>query len=172
MYFIATNCAIYPVLVRICRKCYFRELPGEITNNQPGDDQLINANTFYNYIFPATPVPESVDEDIIKISHLNCLSLNTDINELRHLARKTDIDILTLSETHLNDLIEDSELDIDSYYVMCKDKTRADGGVAICINNTIVCKDRPDLVEPDLEILIIEVMMCNAKSFYYFDCMV
>ena len=105
------------------------------------------------------------EADGLKVAHLNCASLTKDIDELRILMSQSNIHVLTLSETHLNELIDDSEIACNSYSVIRKDRNRAGGGVAAYIRNDVDYTLRVDLMDAELEILIIEVQRTNVKPF-------
>jgi exonuclease III len=79
--------------------------------------------------------------NVVKIISLNCQSLNAKIDDIRMFiddVRNNDsnIDILCLQETWLNDSAEISHLQIDGYTLISKGKTcSAHGGVATYISN-------------------------------------
>ena len=154
----------------ICQKCCWKQLPftlDETYSDPEGDSPLTPvACSPPSFAIPVEQIENLKQEKGLKITHLNCLSLTKNIDELRHLTHEADFDILTLSETHLNAMISDSELGIASYNFLRKDRNRAGGGVAMYLKGNIVFKERPDLAEKDLEMIVVEVMLPNVKSFF------
>ena len=99
----------------------------------------------------------------LKLSHLNCLSLTKNIDEIREIVNMGNIDVMTLSETHLNGEIHDSEIQIDSYDIIRKDRNRMGGGTVIYIRKSINYSIRFDLCEESLEMIAVELKMQNVK---------
>jgi hypothetical protein len=76
-------------------------------------------------------------------------------------------DILAINETKLDSTISDSEIYINEYAVIRKDRNRNGGGVAFFIKNTLSYSERNDLI-PDfgnLEITCIEISKRFCASF-------
>jgi exonuclease III len=76
-------------------------------------------------------------------------------------------DILAINETKLDSTISDSEIYINEYIVIRKDRNRNGGGVAFFIKNTLSYSERNDLI-PDsgnLEIICIEISKRFCASF-------
>ena len=59
--------------------------------------------------------------------------MTKNIDEIHEIVNMGNIDVMTLSETHLNGEIHDSEIQIDSYDIIRKDRNRMGGGTAIYI---------------------------------------
>ena len=73
----------------------------------------------------------------IVVAQINVRSLLRNINEVKLLLQHTHIDLLSLTETHLTDRIDDCELHIDGYEIKRSDrKGREGGGVAIYLRIT------------------------------------
>ena len=47
-----------------------------------------------------------------------------------------------------------------------KDKNRAGGGVAMYVKSNIVYKERSELADKDLEMLVVEILLPNVKTFF------
>ena len=75
------------------------------------------------------------------------------------------LDVLALNETCLDNTISDSEIAIDSYFVVRCDRSRNGGGVDLYIRNTINAKVRSDLSDNDLEFLCVEINKPKTKPF-------
>ena len=76
-------------------------------------------------------------------------------------------DILAINETKLDSTISDSEIYINEYTVIRKDRNRNGGGIAFFIKNTLSYSERNDLI-PDsgnLEIICIEISKRFCASF-------
>ena len=78
------------------------------------------------------------------------------------------IDILALSETHLDNTFADSAVSIDGYALVRGDRCRGGGGVAMYIRDVIDFKIRSGLSDPDLEFLYVEIQKPKAKPFLSF----
>ena len=66
-------------------------------------------------------------------------------DEVKSLVTETDIDIMTLSETHLCTNIDDSEIRIPGYTLIRRDRNRSGGGVAMYIRNNLIFVQRDEL---------------------------
>ena len=70
----------------------------------------------------------------LKVAFLNIGSLRKHKHELEVILRENDIAIIGLSETRLNEQIEDSELHITGYYIFRNDRDENGGG------GSFICK--------------------------------
>ena len=64
----------------------------------------------------------------LSIGHANVRGLCKDLNEVKILLENTPLDVLALTETHLNSNISDNELRIDGYSIKREDRINRDGG--------------------------------------------
>ena len=80
------------------------------------------------------------------ITHLNIRSLWSKIDLARTTFNNTDVDVITLSETWLTDLINDELIDFDGYTVYRKDRNWTDdignlpkkgGGLCIYVKDVL-----------------------------------
>ena len=60
------------------------------------------------------------------------------IDEVRHIANKTNASIIGISETKLDETILSSELEVDGYDLLRPDQSRRGGGAASYIKRSIV----------------------------------
>ena len=60
------------------------------------------------------------------------------IDEVRHIANKTNVSIIGISETKLDETILSSELEVDGYDLLRPDQSRRGGGAASYIKSSIV----------------------------------
>ena len=73
----------------------------------------------------------------IYFGHLNINSLLSKIEELRTLAFNTNISVLGITKTKLNNTASNEELKIDDYNLLRSDRNKNDGRVACYIKNNI-----------------------------------
>ena len=93
-----------------------------------------------------------------KIASLNICSLTYHHDELCVFMEDKTIDILGLNETKLDKTIPDSQVDIEGYNILCHDRNRSGGGVALYIRQSLNYVNRQDLSShEDLEILTVEI---------------
>ena len=64
-----------------------------------------------------------------KIGHLNIASLTKHIEELRIFIHENSFEILCINESRLDNSIYDTEVEIDGYEIVRKDRNRNGGGV-------------------------------------------
>ena len=93
----------------------------------------------------------------ICIGHLNIRSLLPKVEDMEMLLTSSKMDILTLSETWLDQSIQPHEINIGGYRTIRKDRNRHGGGVMMYIREGIDYKERPDLEHERLEATWIEV---------------
>ena len=94
---------------------------------------------------------------------MNCLSLLRNFDELCTIQERLSIDLLTLSETHIDDLIDDSELKVDGYDIVRKDRNRRGGGVAAYIRSNLKYNIRTDIMSDELELIAIKLKVSHRK---------
>ena len=70
---------------------------------------------------------EPFDKRGIHLLHININSLLPKINELREIAGRTKASIIGISESKLDDSIDDNEIDIPGYSVLRSDRNRQGG---------------------------------------------
>lgn len=77
----------------------------------------------------------------LKIAHLNISSLMHKVQDLSLLMHNEKVHILALTETHLDNSVEDEVINIPGYSIFRHDRNKNGGGVAIYIhNNTFLSK--------------------------------
>ena len=74
-------------------------------------------------------------------------------------------DILSINETRLDSTFNDSEIGIEGYTIVRRDRFRLGGGVAIYIRNSINFIIRHDLSDSVLEFLCVEIRKPKVKPF-------
>ena len=73
----------------------------------------------------------------LHIIHLNINSLLPKIDEIRNIAKSSNLSIIGLSETELDDSVFDAEINIEGYTLIRSDRNRHGGGVACYIKQSL-----------------------------------
>ncbi|XP_021351654.1 uncharacterized protein LOC110465005 [Mizuhopecten yessoensis] len=100
----------------------------------------------------------------VEIVHLNVRSIRNKIDVIE--AQLHDSDIICITESHLNPLIPNSDIKLESFSdeIHRKDRTTGHGGgVIIYHKNNILTKRRHDLENEHIEMIWIEVLIQNHK---------
>ena len=95
---------------------------------------------------------------------MNIVSLRKDKHELEIILIENDIDIIGLSETRLNEQIEDSEVKINGCCIFQNDRYENGGGLALYANESLPYPT-VKLKREKLELLSIEISSTHAKFF-------
>ena len=96
----------------------------------------------------------------LKVAHVNCRSLLPKKDEIYWLVHSTDIDILCITETWLDDAIINEDVYIDGYSIIRKDRNfKRGGGVLMYIKDSINFKERNNINTNDtIEIIWSEII--------------
>ena len=104
----------------------------------------------------------------MKVLHQNIRGLHQNLSNLAQIFESGNIDIFTLSETHV---VQDSYMDVDDLYtipgytfVKRNRATGKGGGVAIYISNKLMFNRREDLEHEDIESIWVEIVLKKAKN--------
>lgn len=110
-------------------------------------------------IQPQVRIKNSINKDKLKCLYFNARSIVNKIQELELLVKNENIDIVGITETWLNVNILDSEMNIEGYTLLRKDRgdNRRGGGVALYIRNDISFICCEDLFEVDFP----ETLFCS-----------
>ena len=90
------------------------------------------------------------------------------MDDLRIFMYDTNIDILAINETKLDNSILNNEVHLDGYEIIRKDRYtngRNGGGVCIYVHNNLNYRIRNDLMNENLEFLMIEISKLRSKPF-------
>ena len=91
-------------------------------------------------LFDALHVVRDNGKQGVSIGHSNVRGLRKNLPEVKILLQHTNLDILTISETHLTQDISDNEVNIDGYRILRRDRShKVGGGVAIYFNISLDC---------------------------------
>lgn len=141
-------------------------------NNLPKKDNVNkdSSNVSMSYV-------KSLNKKICKhkglnMMHVNCRSLLPKLEEISLLIKQTNVDVMCITETWLDEHISNDVINVDGYSIIRKDrKDKKGGGVLIYVNSDIVFKEREDLVtSKDLEMIWIEIFCENTKNNHLVSC--
>ena len=82
----------------------------------------------------------------LKIAQLNICSLRNKVHDITDVLVLNSINILAISETHLDDIFEDEALGIQGYNLYRKDRNRYGGGDTFYVQNHLPVKVREDIM--------------------------
>ena len=117
---------------------------------------------------PVNPSVTSTDYNMfnkrgLHFIHINTRSLLPKIENIRILARKTRAACIAISESWLDSTVFDSEIHIDNYNILRKDRERRGGGVCLYIRDDLAFNPRPDLLHNELEATWCELLLPKSK---------
>ena len=104
----------------------------------------------------------------MQIAHLNIITLPGHFDEFISLMQDNEFDIMSLSETRLDEYdIPDNELCIDDYVLYHNDRNRKGGGVAAYVRQTANFTHvlQNDLMPDKLETIVLEIKVTNNRPF-------
>ena len=102
--------------------------------------------------------------------HLNIRSLIPKLAEVRSLIQQTGAAVVAISETWLDETVQDAEVDVDGYSVIRQDRNRQGGGVLLYIKSGISFNQRSDLAVKDLEMVAVDLLLPKSKPFLISSC--
>ena len=94
--------------------------------------------------------------------HLNINNLLPKICELREIVKKANPTVIGITETKLDDSIGDSEISIDGYCAIWRDRNRKGGGV-ICYVTNKICYSNKNCISNEIENIFIELFIPKTK---------
>ena len=94
---------------------------------------------------------------------LNVRSLLPKLSEITSLIQRIRPAALQLCETWLDESVTDSEIDIQDYHVVRKDRNRNGGGVLIYIRSDIAFNTRSDLINDSIEAIWVDILLPKTK---------
>lgn len=97
------------------------------------------------------------------IAHLNICSLKNKIHEVMRICTEDNIQVLALSETHLDMAMSNSELMINGFKLYRKDRDKYGGGVAFYIREHFGVLLREDLMNSYIEDIWVEISVPHCK---------
>lgn len=106
----------------------------------------------------------------LKIAQLNICSLRNKVYEITDLLAVNSINILAISETHLDDTFQDEAMGIQGYNLYRKDRNRYGGGVALYVQNHLPVKVREDIMYDEIEVLWLQINLLHTKPILVGCC--
>ena len=94
--------------------------------------------------------------------HLNINSLLPKIDELREIVKISNPTVIGITETKLDNSIGDSEISIDGYCAIRRDRNRKGGGV-ICYATNKICYNNKNCISNEIENIFIELLIPKTK---------
>ena len=100
-----------------------------------------------------------------KIAHVNIQSLRYKVDDIRILLNDNNFDVLCLTETWLDNNIDDNEIKIDGYNINRLDRTdKQHGGILFYVKDGIIFKENLNLNSTyKIEALWIELNLPHTK---------
>ena len=111
---------------------------------------------------------EKLQQKGLKILHLNVRSLLRNIDEIKLLLTNNVVHIFSINESWLDESVPDTEIYIEGFRVVRKDRNRNGGGVAIYIRNDLKFKVLDHRSLNDIEALPLLVDTNHAKPFIFY----
>lgn len=105
------------------------------------------------------------------LAHQNINSLWGKIDELRLVVgRLPKLGLLEINESKLDWNIDDSELNIASFCLYCKDRNKYGGSIVVYIKDDVPVVRRSDLENNETAILWLEIVLPKVKGFLVGMC--
>ena len=100
----------------------------------------------------------------IHLIHLNINSLLPKIDEVRQIAKCSKANIIGITETKLDQSISNTEIEIEGYSVIRKDRSRHGGGISCYISKNI-CFNEISVFNKDIENIFVDILLPKSKPF-------
>ena len=94
--------------------------------------------------------------------HLNINSLLSKIDELRELVKASNATVVGITESKLDDSINDCEICIEGYSIIRRDRNRK-GGSLVCYVNNKICFNAKNCISNEVENIFIELFIPKTK---------
>ena len=99
----------------------------------------------------------------LNFAHININSLLPKIDEVRNILNSNKISVLGITESKLDDTINDSEVQVSGYDIIRKDRNRKGGGVALFIKQGIVA-NKVSILNNSLEYISVRIYEKNKHN--------
>ncbi|CAH1239100.1 Hypp5710 [Branchiostoma lanceolatum] len=124
--------------------------------------ELMDRERALEQSYPSPPKKEH--KKGLMLTHQNIRSLPAKHTDLQILSAESQMDIIGLTETHLNEHFPDNIIQLPGYILLRKDRgSRHGGGIAMYIKDSLAFKERNDLCVDGLEALWIELTPPKSK---------
>jgi len=94
--------------------------------------------------------------------HINVNSLLSKIDELRHIANRTNLAILGITESKLDNSVPNEEVNINGYSILRSDRNRNGRGVA-CYVRADLCFNRKNIISNSIEHVFFDLLIPKMK---------
>ena len=101
----------------------------------------------------------------LKLVSLNIASLLRHLDELRIFVEEEKPHIIGINETRLDNMVNDSDLEIDGYEVMRWYRDRNGGGVALYVHKSLGVPIRQDLMDCNVESVSVQIKVGHYRPF-------
>ena len=146
-----------------CGPCLLKNLPfGDSDLDEPSFETLNSQETFGNFVNDKSHF-ECFKKKGLHFIHINARSILPKMSEIRLIASNSKATVIGVSESWLDETVNDSEIAIENYCIYRKDRDRNGGGVCIYVRSDFAFNTRHDLQAPDLEAVWIELMLPKTK---------
>ena len=112
---------------------------------------------------------DSLPRKGLRIAHINICSLRNKMIDIAHTLSE-GVHVLALTETHLDDTINDSVISVNGYTIFRRDRNVFGGGVAVYVKSHIPAKIRYDLMCDEMEAIWIQVHLPHLKPLLIGCC--
>ena len=127
-----------------------------------GDIETNPGETFFNNELPPNNRFQIFRKRGMHFTHININSILPKIDELRMMASETKCVLISLSETKLDETIQDEEIKIQGYNLIRNDRNRNGGGVACYVRDDINFNIRDELVD-EMESIFFDILLPKSK---------
>ena len=103
----------------------------------------------------------------LKVTYFNARSLVNKSASLEVYVYSKNVDIIAITETHLDESVNSAELFPSNYRVYRRDRNPRDGGVLVAVSEKIICNQRDVLEGSDIELLMLDIHYSKNKSFVF-----
>jgi len=127
-----------------------------------GDIESNPEEIFLNNDFQPSDKFQNFNKRGMHFTHININSILPKIDELRLIASETKCIVISISETKLDETIQDEEIKIQGYNLIRNDRNRNGGGVACYVRDDIHFNIREELVD-EMESIFFDIILPKSK---------
>ena len=157
-----------------CNKCSISELPfstsGDINNDPLKDDTPHQLPANEDQTAPDQCMWDCFRMNGMHFLHLNARSIIPKMDEIKLLVKNSRPAVLGITETWLDDSVSDSEIAIDDYVIIRKNRNREGGGVLMFIHKELAFNPRDDMNNNSYESIWIELLLPKTRPIIVGTC--
>lgn len=147
-----------------CDRCLLENLPFNYVDNiHDISEQTINTSYNHNHHASRDDIFKPLLSKGLHFIHCNARSLLPKISELRLIGARTKAAVLCITETWLDNSVTNTEVKIDGYSLLRKDRSRTGGGVCAYIRGDLAFTQRTDLQQTELEAIWFDILLPKTK---------